>query len=508
MNIGRKVTSLVLAGVIFLAPTTAFSVSYGNNNTYNYESVNDSKDIFSNFVDGYSIEVPKGMEVNMTKSEVVSSLSNKNLEIQIFRQETLDGASSKSYISYGNKFINNTVDHNKEYGITTNINGRNVTILQWSRNKLSKVDNDKNHYATVDIVCNKEVYTLFFKSSVPLYSVIDYMDVIRSFKLIKKTKNSVRFNSTNPESLCWNEKTKNFYRENFLDSKSVKWGIFEPYFPSTDKLKRIENEIGSKLNYVVLYTHIKDNDLTQIQSSLDTAKNEGRTIELTLQTRPSNATEKNAVYGVLNGEYDSYLETYAKQIANYGEPILFRLGNEMNGDWCSYSAYHTSKDAQIYVEMYKYIYDKFERAGANANTIWVWNPNGKSYPNFKWNNELMYYPGDKYVNIVGMTVYNTGTYYEGEKWTSFKDLYSNLYNLYETRYAQPLIITEFASSSVGGDKVKWVEEMFNDLPSFPKIKLAIWWNGADYDSNGKVARPYFIDDIPDVLKVFKQRITN
>lgn len=503
----KKLLGLIMATLLLILPATnIFGYSYGSYETYNYENISYNRDRFTNKVDGYSIDVPTGMTVDMSKSEVMSSLANQELKIEVYRQSIASGSSAQSYITYGNKFIGNTVDHKKEYSQVTTINGRKATILQWSREKLAKVPNDKNNYATVDIVAGNEVYTLFFKSTMPLYAVIDYMEVARSFKTLEKTASPMIFKTKTIENSVWNEKTKSFYEEHFLNSTKLEWGIFEPYFPSTDKLKNIEKQIDHSLNYVVLYTHIKDNDLTHIQTALNVAKAENRTIELTLQTRPAGSGEKNAVYGVLNGEYDSYLETYAAQIASYGEPILFRLGNEMNGDWCAYSSYNTSKDTDMYKAMYKYIYNKFEQAGANANTIWVWNPNGKSFPNFDWNNELMYYPGDEYVNVVGMTAYNTGTYYSAEKWTSFSELYSNMYNNYVSRYTQPLMITEFASSSVGGDKVQWVKEMFDTLPNFPEIKVAIWWNGADYNSAGKIARPYFIDDIPAVLEVFKQRL--
>ena len=39
-----------------------------------------------------------------------------------------------------------------------------------------------------------------------------------------------------------------------------------------------------------------------------------------------------------------------------------------------------------------------------------------------WDTGFMdYYPGDEYVDIYGITGYNTGTYYEGESWRSFDE---------------------------------------------------------------------------------------
>ena len=70
------------------------------------------------------------------------------------------------------------------------------------------------------------------------------------------------------------------------------------------------------------------------------------------------------------------------------------------------------RDCSTYVELYRYLYSIFEEEGANKNTLWVWNPNEKSFPNFCWNYADNYYPGDEYVDIVGLTGYNTGDYYD------------------------------------------------------------------------------------------------
>jgi len=159
----------------------------------------------------------------------------------------------------------------------------------------------------------------------------------------------------------------------------------------------------------------------------------------------------------------------------------------------------------IYKEFYQYVYSFFERANAK-NVIWIWNPNCASFPNFNWNNELMYYPGDQYVDVVGMTAYNTGTYYAstGEKWHEFDELYENLYNTYSSRYGQPLMITEFASANMGGDKNQWVVNMFNTISNYNRIKVAVWWDGCDWDANGNVARSYVMDESVSLLDIFKK----
>jgi hypothetical protein len=86
------------------------------------------------------------------------------------------------------------------------------------------------------------------------------------------------------------------------------------------------------------------------------------------------------VYDVLNGEYDEFLTNYAKTVSDFDHPVLFRLGNEMNGDWCPYSSYNTSKDTEIFKAFYRYVYQFFADAGAD-NVIWSGIPMGNPFRN-------------------------------------------------------------------------------------------------------------------------------
>jgi hypothetical protein len=46
--------------------------------------------------------------------------------------------------------------------------------------------------------------------------------------------------------------------------------------------------------------------------------------------------------------------------------------------------------------------------------------------------------------------------------------------------------------------------MFEHIGSYPEIKIAIWWDGCDWDANGNVARPYFIDEPRELLQIFRR----
>ena len=153
--------------------------------------------------------------------------------------------------------------------------------------------------------------------------------------------------------------------------------------------------------------------------------------------------------------------------------------------------------------MWRHVYDIFAAEEVD-NVLWVWNPNDISFPDFKLNHALAYYPGDKYVDIVGLTGYNTGNYYEGEIWREFGDIYDPLYQTYSRFFSHPFMISEFGSNSVGGDKAAWITNMFTHLHKYPQIKAAIWWNGTDWDQNQQPARIYRLDENKMILDAFRK----
>ena len=470
---------------------------------------------FHNLVDGYNLLIEDGWTADMSQCDIVTVLTKDNSRIEIYRQPTATETEQEEYVGYSNGFAKNTTDHKVSameilpYGL----NYAMTTI--WEREKSTVIEKDYNHYATFDITTKGNTYSIFIKSEDDINPEL-YETMVKSFQTesIKKSFTSPKTAAVNIENRGWNEETEAFYRKYFVDSNELTWGLFEPdldYF-SLDNYRKVEEQVNYVFPIMLWYNNItKEPDIAYWESELYETYERGKVLELTLQTVPVAEGEQNMVYGILQGKYDDYLKNYAETISKFDHPVLFRLANEMNGDWCAYSGYQTGKDPLIYVEFYRYVYQIFEEAGANKNVIWVWNPNGKSMPPFQWNHMMMYYPGDEYVDIVGLTAYNTGTYYAevGETWQTFKELYQDLYTEYNARFGQPLMITEFASASEGGDKAQWIRDMFRDIKDYPNIKVAVWWNSCDLDPSKEertVARSYFINETDEIIDIFRENL--
>lgn len=471
---------------------------------------------FHNYVDGYNLLIEGEWNIDMNQCDIATVLTNNTTRIEIYKEYTPTADKQAEYMGYSNGFTDNETDHHVSVKEIRSYGSNYAMTTIWDRKKSTVASTDYNHYATFDLCIEDYTYSIFIKSTEEINPRF-YEIMIASFQTERITKSFTpsKTSAIDMEERKWNKETKEFYQKYFSDNDTLTWGIFEPEFAcfNVDNYRRIENAIDYEFPIMVWYNHItKEPDITYWNKLLNESYNNGKILELTLQTVDANNDEGAMVYEILRGEYDNYLKAYAKTISDFDHPVLFRLGNEMNGDWCSYSGYQLSKDPQVYIQFYRYVYHLFEEAGAD-NVIWIWNPNGESKPPFRWNHAMMYYPGDTYVDIVGLTAYNTGTYYAeiGEKWKTFTELYDTLYEEYDARFGQPLMITEFASASTGGDKAQWIQDMFRDIKNYPRIKVAIWWDGCDYDYSKEkltVARSYIIDESDEILEIFRKNLKN
>jgi mannan endo-1,4-beta-mannosidase len=447
-----------------------------------------------NYPDGYALEYPNNMWVDDSLSAIKTVIADNGTQIEIYRDNFNNTVhNANGYISYSNKFIK-CPDNYVQMDKNVVINGMQTHLLQWQRVPLTTVANDKNYYLSAEYIKNsQEVYTVFIKSSSP---VDRFMPLINSFAKIE-AQGTARINGIHTfQTKGINEETALLYKNYFGPDATLRWGIFEnSALVDMSYLKNMESKLDYSFDFVVWYKALGTDFPAK---ELETAYNNHKCVELTLQY-PLSA---NLTYDILNGKYDAYLRSYAVQLKNFKHPVLFRLNNEMNGDWCSYSSIYTSKDTELFKAVWRHTYDIFQQVGVN-NALWVFNPNDNSFPGFKWNNALNYFPGDAYVDIIGLTGYNTGTYYKGEVWREFDSIYRPVYTDYSNAFKYPFMITEFGCNSVGGDKIQWLQAMFADIGSFNNIKVAIWFNGTDLDGNGNPARIYRIDENETILQTFK-----
>lgn len=456
---------------------------------------------------GYEIVLLNSLKLNEDIVSVKSRFESDNLVIDVLYDYFYNDQNNRAtYINYGNRGILNNPAFKITREYNHNFNGINGHITLYERCKIEDGEPDRNYYAMITFTRTyKELITVFMKSAQPLY----IEQIMPSFKLIDKTGTMKQDAVFEPVEKRFDEKTQIFYDTYFGNNEKLDFGIFEPTYPLyAYRLKQLEDMFDYEFPVVLLYNSFQ---LPYKAEYMNQAKKDGKVVEYGLYTVDNiDGGEKDITLEIIEGKYDDYLNHLSQSFNEYDYPILFRLNNEMNGEWVWYSSHKVGKDTDLFIECWRYIYNKFKENGVD-NVIFVWNPNEKSFPNFAYNHYLNYYPGNEYVDVVGLTAYNTGNYYNGEIWRSFNQAYDHFYYDYVRHFNHPMMITEFSGASVGGNKALWFDDMFNKISNYDRIKLAVLWNGQDYDISKEdktVSRNYRLDLEKDVINSVRYGLQN
>lgn len=179
---------------------------------------------------------------------------------------------------------------------------------------------------------------------------------------------------------------------------------------------------------------------------------------------------------IILGKWDAYISKWAIACANFKHPIFIRWGHEFNGNWYPWTVALNKKNPDVYIKAYRRVHDIFKKYGAN-NVIWIWCMNNKSVPNEQWNRPELCYPGDDYVDWVGIDGYNFGKGQSWSTWKSFEAVFKGRYDMCSKNWNKPIMICEFASAEYGGYKGEWIEDFDAQLSTdFPQIKAVCWFN--------------------------------
>ena len=228
-------------------------------------------------------------------------------------------------------------------------------------------------------------------------------------------------------------------------------------------MKTFPELVGKDHSAYLLY-YVYGTPLSQYQSHIEVAKEKGKIIELALQ--PINGLDSVT-------KDNGYLVKLAQDMEKSGCKFILRFANEMNDGT---NPWYTT-DYNKYIEKFRLVSNIFKEYAPSVAIMW--SPN--FYPS---NNIANYYPGDEYVDYVGVSSYQV---YSPEldplkqgvdrgRWSNQLDF---IYSTYGDR--KPIVISEggasYADLETGLDitsySAKQIKDFYTYLPiKYPNVKAA------------------------------------
>jgi hypothetical protein len=176
---------------------------------------------------------------------------------------------------------------------------------------------------------------------------------------------------------------------------------------------------------------------------------------------------KYSLANIAAGRFDFTLNSYAKGISALSYPVVIRFAHEMNGDWYPWGATVNGNSPSDYVAAWRHVHDVFAAQNV-TNVAWMWSPNVN-----RWSQTplVSLYPGDSYVDIVGMNGYAS------RATDDFNITFVGTIDELKTFTQKPIMVTETGVDANLPNKPELIRSWFAHLTERGDIVGVLWFNG-------------------------------
>ena len=182
------------------------------------------------------------------------------------------------------------------------------------------------------------------------------------------------------------------------------------------------------------------------------------------------------MWDIANGLYDTQLRASALGAKRFGKPMIVGFAHEFNR-----SGTHYYGDPAAYIAAWRHVHNVFAQAGV-TNVQWLWPPNYKSdRPYDPISDYNLYYPGDAYVDWIGVFGFNWGSdITKGPGWVEYDYLFDEFLRNTACKYDKPLMVGPTGSVEGPGSKTAWIANIYRAMANYPNLRAIVWLNEFAY----------------------------
>lgn len=204
---------------------------------------------------------------------------------------------------------------------------------------------------------------------------------------------------------------------------------------------------------------------------------------------------------------DEYLRSFARDLAAFEGPVFLRFASEMNGAW---TAYHGNPSK--YIEKWRLVHKVMKEEAPNVIMLWT-------VFTFPQRTIEAYYPGDEYVDWVGVNIYNVvyhnNNLREPAAHEDPLELLDYVYSLYGNR--KPIQISEYGAThyTITDNKeyvnfaVQKISRLYGNLQEkYPRVKSIYYFNVNNLVNapEGRQINNYALTDNEKILSTYSRLI--
>jgi hypothetical protein len=174
---------------------------------------------------------------------------------------------------------------------------------------------------------------------------------------------------------------------------------------------------------------------------------------------------------VTSGSQDSWIAARADAFKAFGSPVYLAIHHEPENDMAQYGS------KADFIAGFRHIVDIFRSRGV-TNVAFSWTMMSWSFDVRSGQNIDQWYPGDAYVDLIGVDGYNWAPGRAGSKWTMFGTVFDPA-NKFAAAHGKPWMAVEYGTQedpSSPARKGDWLKDALATTKGWPLLKGLIYFD--------------------------------
>ena len=242
---------------------------------------------------------------------------------------------------------------------------------------------------------------------------------------------------------------------------TLPFGVYDPYGEYSDVS-------GVAIEH--LFLPWEDVFLPSLSEAETYTKARDRTLLVTIEPWTWTRDERNSPTvlqkGISDGTYDETMRTVCASLATVDVPMTIRWAQEMDDPsgqfiWSNWAP-------QTYIDAYRHMIEICKVAAPKAK--FMWSPLGTE-------TMATYYPGDDYVDVVGLSVFSLQPWEQAKlgRSQSFDDIFGPRYER-ALQFNKPVVIAELGYVGNLAHVTEWDDAVRSELAKYPKLESVVYFN--------------------------------
>lgn len=199
---------------------------------------------------------------------------------------------------------------------------------------------------------------------------------------------------------------------------------------------------------------------------------------------------------------DAYLQNLAAKLGKSKAKIFLRFASEMNGPWTKYHG-----DPAKYIEKWRLVARVMREKAPNVAMVWCPYVTPQALID-------RYYPGDEWVDWVGVNMYSVTYYNQDRRFPGLDDHPADMLRYVYDRYSRrkPIMICEYGAASYSAFEdadtsrfaIEKIRALYWSLPRiFPRVKGVTYFSSNNMEVAHRRNNDYSVLAKPDVLAAYR-----